>query len=393
MAISPCNTLNVKTIRISQLASVSSNNLNGSDVIYISQYDNLNSIYYSKKTTLSDLTDFFNLRAKFSGSFSGSYWGRIISKNTDASGSFSGSHYGSLVSKNTTATGSFNGVFYGNATTATDAITSDTSSYLLQTNQNTTREIGYFDGTRLKSATGLTFDNNISGRKLLNLSSSLNRHSFVIAGRGSLGFNISDIFLANLNNNNTYPNVSAWSISCYKSGSLSLIAPIGSYHFSSPGIVARSTSNECFGMVQMRNGFYFWPYMNTNTPSRDGAIGIGVQPPNEPTGSFQQYLRAKFQINMFSGSGEGPWDPKATVENRSTAILVNYGSGSVNTGFSPKFFVSASGNTYVAGTLTIDKPITSSLAPSGVGEVLPANVKWIPINVGGVIYKLPLYNN
>jgi hypothetical protein len=48
-----------------------------------------------------------------SGSFSGSYWGRILSKNTKATGSFSGSHYGKLFSKNTIATGSFSGSHYG----------------------------------------------------------------------------------------------------------------------------------------------------------------------------------------------------------------------------------------------------------------------------------------
>ena len=57
---------------------------------------------------------------------------------------------------------------------------------------------------------------------------------------------------------------------------------------------------------------------------------------------------------MFSGSGEGPWSPQATVENRSTAILVNYGSGSANTGMTPTFYVSASGKTYVGGPLQIN---------------------------------------
>jgi hypothetical protein len=105
-------------------------------------------------------------------------------------------------------------------------------------------------------------------------------------------------------------------------------------------------------MVQRRNGFYFWPYMASNATSRDGAIGIGVQPPAEPTGSFNKYLRAKLQINMFNGNGEGPWSPQATVENRSTAILVNYGSGSANTGMTPTFYVSASGNTYARGWIS-----------------------------------------
>jgi hypothetical protein len=113
-------------------------------------------------------------------------------------------------------------------------------------------------------------------------------------------------------------------------------------------------------MVQRRNGFYFWPYMVSNTPARDGAIGIGVQPPEEATGSFDKYLRAKLQINMFSGSGEGPWSVPATVENRATAILVNYGSGSATTGFTKTFFVSGSGNTYIHGKLNVNRGVTGS---------------------------------
>jgi hypothetical protein len=367
MATSPCNSLNVKTIRFSQLASVSATNLNSGDVIYISQYDSVNNVYYSKKTTLSDLTEYLSIQASVTGSFSGSYWGRINSKNTKA-------------------TGSFNGILYGTA------INSNTSSYLLQTAQNTTSEVGYFNGTRLKSATGLTFIDNDSGYKKLKLSSSLPFNYVEMASRGvksgGAPYNQSGVAMYNLNSSDAYPMWDGWTILSNVSGSLVFTSPIGSYEFSSSNIVAKSTSTECYGMVQKRNGFYFWPYMASNTPARDGAIGIGVQPPNEPTGSFDKYLRAKLQINCFSGSGEGGWSPTATVENRSTAILVQYGSGSFNT----TFYVSASGNTYVGGTLSVNKALTSSLTPTGTGTSLPANVKWIPIKVGNTVYKLPLYN-
>jgi hypothetical protein len=58
------------------------------------------------------------------------------------------------------------------------------------------------------------------------------------------------------------------------------------------------------------------------------------------------------------------------------------------------FYVSASGNTYISGDLTVGKAITSSLsAAGGNGTSLPAGVKYIPIKVGGTIYRLPLYNN
>ena len=123
MAISPCNTLNVKTLRISQLAS--SPTINSNDLLMISHYDSANNVYYSKKTTVGDLSLYVShtgaftgsftgsFKGKASGSFSGSHYGSLISKNTKASGSFSGSHYGKLFSKNTIASGSFSGSHYG----------------------------------------------------------------------------------------------------------------------------------------------------------------------------------------------------------------------------------------------------------------------------------------
>ena len=246
-----------------------------------------------------------------------------------------------------------------------NSITAKTSSYLLQTTQNTTNQVGYFNGTRLVSAPGLVFTNNLSGYKILSISSSLAFNYLSIGSRGvttsGTKYNQAGITLTNYNSNESYPNYDGWTIMSATSGSLLFVAPIGSNAFSSPGIIAKSTSNECYGMIQRRNGFYFWPYMANNTPSRDGAIGIGVQPPNEATGSFNKYLRAKLQINMFSGSGEGPWSPEATVEHRATAILVNYGSGSATTSLIPTFFVSASGNTFTRGNLRVNKGITGSL--------------------------------
>ena len=239
--------------------------------------------------------------------------------------------------------------------------TSTTSSFLKQTAQNITNGLGYFDGTGLKSADGLFYENNVGGVNYLSLSSSAISRNFIsVASRGATSggvqLNQAAISLFNLNSSEAFPNRDGWIIYSNRSGSLTFTTPIGSYEISSSGVIARAAANDIiiYGMVQRRNGFYFWPYMAGNTPARDGAIGIGVQPPNEPTGSFSKYLRAKLQINMFSGSGEGPWSPQATVENRSTAILVNYGSGSANTGMTPTFYVSASGKTYVGGPLQIN---------------------------------------
>lgn len=330
----PCNSLNVQLIKVSKLASYSA--LKGRDIILTIQSG---SSLYSRKSTISNLTSFiFNHPSgSYSGSFSGSFKGK-------ASGSFSGS-------------------FYGMATRSL------TSSYLLQTNQNTTKGVAFFDGTRLDSADGLVFDNNTGGYKSLSISSSLPFNYLNIASRGltsgGVKYNQAGISLANYNSNEPYPTYDSWIILSATSGSLTFLAPIGSNAFSSSTIKAQSTTGECYGMVQRRNGFYFWPYPDSNTPSRDGAIGIGVTPPSESTGSFSKYLRAKLQINMFSGSGEGPWSVPATVEHRATAILVNYGSGSVTTPLIKTFFVSGSGNTYIHGNLKVNRGITGSLY--GVG--------------------------
>jgi len=325
----PCNSLNVQLIKVSKLASYSA--LKGRDIILTIQSG---SSLYSRKSTLNNLASFIfnNPTGSYSGSFTGSFKGK-------ASGSFSGSFYG----------------------TATRSLT---SSYLRQTNQNSTKGIGYYDGTRLTSAPGLVFDNNDGGYKYLSISSSLPFNYLKIASRGLTSggtkYNQAGIALANYNSSEPYPTYDSWTLLSATSGSLTFVAPIGSNAFSSSTIKAQSTTDECYGMVQRRNGFYFWPYMISNSPSRDGAIGIGVQPPEEATGSFSKYLRAKLQIDMFSGSGEGPWSVPAAVEHRSTAILVNYGSASAVTTLTPTFYVSASGNTYIHGKLNVNRGVTGS---------------------------------
>lgn len=348
---SPCNNLNVVPIKVSQLARYQ--NLDVNDLFLTVESG---SSLISRRSTLGDVKNTLNkLTGSYTGSFSGSFIGIFTGKG---SGSFSGSHYGKFIGKNASVSGSFSGSFYGISNF------SKTSSYLLQTTQNTTKGVGYFDGTRLISAPGLVFDNNTGGFKSLSISSSLPFNYLNIASRGltsgGVKYNQAGISLANYNSNEPYPTYDSWIILSATSGSLTFVAPIGSNAFSSSNIKAQSTSGECYGMVQRRNGFYFWPYMVSNTPSRDGAIGIGVQPPSEATGSFDKYLRAKLQINMFSGSGEGPWSIPATVENRATAILVNYGSGSTTTGFTKTFFVSGSGNTYIHGKLNVNRGVTGS---------------------------------
>jgi cytoskeletal protein CcmA (bactofilin family) len=79
-----------------------------------------------------------------SGSFSGSYRGSIISKNTKATGSFSGSYFGNVTSKNTKASGSFSGSYFGNVTSKNTKATGSFSGNITSTN---TKATGSFSGS------------------------------------------------------------------------------------------------------------------------------------------------------------------------------------------------------------------------------------------------------
>lgn len=69
MATSPCNNLNIKTLRISQLASIPS--VSDNDLIQISQYSS--GVYYSKKTTVSSLGTYLLSNGHYTGSFRGNF--------------------------------------------------------------------------------------------------------------------------------------------------------------------------------------------------------------------------------------------------------------------------------------------------------------------------------
>lgn len=225
----------------------------------------------------------------------------------------------------------------------------------LQVNSGITKSsVFYVKDNGDLGGTGLTFESSVYSNqyKLLHVSSSLPYNSFSAASKG---YNIAGspasqagIRFWNINGTRgpaTYPNADGWVLFSGTSGSLVFSAGKQSYQFSSSNVVSQG-GNTVFAMIQVRNGFYFWPYMAASSTSRDGAIGIGVQPPTEPTGSFSKYLRAKLHINMFSGSGEGPWTPEATTEHRHCAIMVQYGSGSLFTPVNTTFYVSSSGIIY-----------------------------------------------
>lgn len=86
MAISPCNTLNVKTLRISQLAAAS---VGANDLIAISSYDTGTGVYFSKKATMPSLASYVSsylgtVNGTYSGTFSGN-----VTVNSGLTGSIS----------------------------------------------------------------------------------------------------------------------------------------------------------------------------------------------------------------------------------------------------------------------------------------------------------------
>jgi len=290
--------------------------LGDSDVVYISQYSGGN--FYSKKATMGDIKDYINLNAIDSAK---------------------------------------------------------TASYLLKTSVNKSNYLTAFDSNGLKSSSDLKLYSYNSDWRVLQFSSSVSRNDIVNStfDTGTLQF----YNLRRVGIDGTYPNVDGIVYNVSNSGSFNFIIPSGSYQIHNSGIEAGSNGNEVYMMTHRRNCLFFWPYMASNAAARDGGIGIGVQPPLSPTGSANQYLRAKLQINMFSGSNEGSFPGGCSgIENKQVAILVHYVSGSVGySSNSLKFYVSSSGNTYVGGKLTVNQGITSSFSGSHFGSLISKNLK------------------
>jgi len=252
-----------------------------------------------------------------------------------------------------------------NALTADSATTSLTASYLLKGALNSSSAVPYFDGTRL--TTSPLFYKNESGQINFYISASAKygQSNFIVLNRGSGTSNAAGLVLQNKNRSKGYPNQDQWYIQSVTSGSLTLSITTGSYHLKNATITSRTTNTAgtMAAMKHMRNGFYFWPYIYTDSAARDGAVGIGVTPPHEPTGSINKYLLAKLHIRMFSGSNQaanvagsvlaGNFINGAPVgvENKQTAILVQYGSSS----FSNTFYVSSSGNIRAYGSISGSK--------------------------------------
>lgn len=250
--------------------------------------------------------------------------------------------------------------------------TNFTGSSVLQLQSSNNRSaMTYYDGSSLKTTPDLYYYPNIGGggSNYFSLSSSLSTNYFLIDSKGSNNSGEAGIILSNNNNRRSrYPaNIwgpDGWRIFSSVSGSITLSAISQSYQFNNPGYVTKTAKTvvNLSGLKQIRNNFYFWPDPPSyNSTTRDAAVGIGVSIPNIPTGSFDKYLRAKLHIDMFSSSvariNTGAWlntPTAATVENKVVAILVRYGSGSLDSALSQNFYVSGSGSTYLRGCLVAD---------------------------------------
>jgi hypothetical protein len=249
--------------------------------------------------------------------------------------------------------------------TSDSSTTSLTASYLLKGSINSSSALPYFDNNRLTTAP--LFYKNESGQINFYLSASAKygQSNFIVLNRGSGTSNLAGLVLHNKNRVNGYPNQDQWYLQSVTSGSLTFSITTGSYHLKNATITSRTNNlaGTMAAMKHIRNGFYFWPYINTDSAARDGSVGIGVTPPAEPTGSIDKYLRAKLHIRMFSGSNQaanvagsvlaGNFINGAPVgvENKQTAILVQYGSSS----FSNTFYVSSSGNIRAYGSISGSK--------------------------------------
>jgi len=412
---SPCNTLNLKNIKISQLPRHSY--LSSSDFIYVIQSGSNNALY-SRKSTLGDLLSFIEREGGFTGSFSGNFVGNSVGTSSWANKSVSSitsdsSSYStySVISTYcdlaTTALTTNTAVSSTNADTASLSITSSTSytsSYLLQDTANVGNTLAYWNGKNLVGSNIL----NQQYSFYYDISSSINQTVENKQGLRIFAGDNADFWLVNTNRIGSgfgsHPNMDAVFLDVSNDGAFGIKTFTGSYHmgYDTPtvggsgagGPRAAIGGDGFFGVLpmlqQVRNNFYFWPQPGVYSTSRDGAVGIGVDYTGNlnPTGSFNQYLKAKFQIDMFSGSNEGTWanGGNPQVEHRSVAMLVRSVSGSISP--TELFYISSSGDTYIGGNLTYNGNLTSSQA--SIATAGSDSGRYMPEQTGNMVI---MYNH
>lgn len=345
---------------VGELSSLSSSYAQTSSMCMSTTADTASYLNWSNLTINGTASYSYNGSGKYS-SFSSSY--ALTSSKAISSSYSTRTTSASYALRASTVTGTVDNAL--SAITADSSTTSLTSSYLLKGSLNSSSAIPYFDGNRLTTAP--VFYKNESGQINLYLSASskYGQSNFIVVNRGSGTSNSSGLVLHNKNRSNGYPNQDQWYLQSVSSGSLTFSITTGSYHLKNSTITSRTTNlaGTMAAMKQIRNGFYFWPYINTDSAARDGSIGIGVTPPAEPTGSIDKYLRAKLQIRMFSGSNQAAnvkgsvlagnfvGGAPVGVENKQTAILIQYGSSS----FANTFYVSSSGDMRAYGSISGSK--------------------------------------
>ena len=258
--------------------------------------------------------------------------------------------------------------------------------------------IAFFSQSKVASNVGMSRITNGTGLgnyQLLYISSSRYLNGLTVASRGYNNNNQALIAFYNLNNSKNlaqYPNISGYTVGSFGSGSLTFVAPLGSAEFSSSTRVAVGSATETYAFVSRRSGYYFWPYMSSNTPSREGSIGIGVQPPT--TADSNPSLLGKLHLRCFSSSkahvGKVTGQSlTGTVKLPEYAIYVDYGSGSYNRIFSVGASGSNAGDTYVAGDLTVDGVINGTF---GYGPQTP-NAFGVRYPLGAITYGNYIFYN
>jgi hypothetical protein len=345
---------------IGELSSLSSSYAQTSSMCMSTTADSASYLVWSNLRVNGTSSYSYNGNLKYS-SFSSSY---ALTSNKAISSSYSNrTTSASYALRAATVLGTVDNAL--NAITANSSTTSLTSSYLLKGSLNSSSAVPYFDNNRL--TTSPLFYKNEFGQINFYISASAKyaQSNLFVVNRGSGIFSSAGFVLQNKNRSTNYPNQDQWFISSVTSGSLTLSITTGSYHLKNSTITTRTSDSGgvMVALKHVRNGFYFWPYINTDSAARDGSVGIGIQPPAEPTGSIDKYLRAKLQIRMFSGSnqaanvagsvlaGKFVGGAPIGVENKQTAILVQYGSSS----FSNTFYVSSSGDMRAYGSISGSK--------------------------------------
>ena len=345
---------------VGELSSLSSSYAQTSSMCMSTTADTASYLNWSNLRTNGTASYSYNGSGKYS-SFSSSY--ALTSSKAISSSYSTRTTSASYALRASTVLGTVDNAL--NAITADSSTTSLTSSYLLKGSLNSSSAVPYFDNNRL--TTSPLFYKNEFGQINFYISASAKyaQSNLFVVNRGSGIYSSAGFVLQNKNRSTAYPNQDQWFISSVTSGSLTLSITTGSYHLKNSTITTRTSDSGgvMVALKQVRNGFYFWPYIHTDSAARDGSVGIGIQPPAEPTGSIDKYLRAKLQIRMFSGSnqaanvagsvlaGKFVGGAPIGVENKQTAILVQYGSSS----FSNTFYVSSSGDMRAYGSISGSK--------------------------------------